>query len=352
MKKGKAKTKAQEKKAKKLADKLRKHNELVSDEETHIPKTARQDTSADQKTSVLFEPYRAFGYYTSQVPFQIYKSGEDTLIATVVGKNAFYVYNSTKLGLVFMSRFIAEEITYLQAAPTGLIYTSLRETNEIVAWNKMHRHQTYAGHSQPIISFIVIGNLIFSLAEEGEFLTFNLQTGQVAKRFTFENTEISGFIHPITYVNKMLFYGGQTMELWNVIEQEQIYKFTLKSEIETVVQSPIVDIVAVGCQDGSINMINLLYDEVLFTFSHRNGAVTSMSFLTDTTLGQSLMASTCAESGTITLWDLNAKKIFAEMDNPHSHKEVTHLGFISGEPVLVSASQEDNSLKMWLFEKG
>jgi len=40
----------------------------------------------------------------------------------------------------------------------------------------------------------------------------------VASRHTFENKEMSGFIHPITYVNKMLFYGGKEMELWNVIE--------------------------------------------------------------------------------------------------------------------------------------
>ena len=79
--------------------------------------------------SVLFEPYRAFGYYTSGVPICVYKSSEDTLIASVVGKHAFYVFNTEKLNLVFMSRFIAEEITYLQAAPTGLIYTSLRESN-------------------------------------------------------------------------------------------------------------------------------------------------------------------------------------------------------------------------------
>lgn len=42
-------------------------------------------------------------------------------------------------------------------------------------------------------------------------------------------------MHPITYVNKMLFYGGSTMELWNVAEMERIYSFTLPSTIETVV---------------------------------------------------------------------------------------------------------------------
>lgn len=60
------------------------------------------------------------------------------MIATIVGSHAFYVYSTTKLSIVFMSRFIAEELSYVQAAPTGLIYTALRETNEIIAWNKMH----------------------------------------------------------------------------------------------------------------------------------------------------------------------------------------------------------------------
>lgn len=53
------------------------------------------------------------------------------LIASVVGGHAFYVFNSAKLNLVFMSRFINEEISYLQASEDGTIYTSLVETNTI-----------------------------------------------------------------------------------------------------------------------------------------------------------------------------------------------------------------------------
>ena len=108
--------------------------------------TNQLETNALVAQSVLFTPYRAFGYYTSTVPACVYKSGEDLLIASVVGKHAFYVYDSKKLNLVFMSRFIAEEITWLQASMTGLIYTSLKETNEIVSWNKMHRVKAYKGH--------------------------------------------------------------------------------------------------------------------------------------------------------------------------------------------------------------
>ena len=37
-----------------------------------------------------------------------------------------------------MSRYIAEEITDVQVAEDGIVFTTLLETNSIQAWNKMH----------------------------------------------------------------------------------------------------------------------------------------------------------------------------------------------------------------------
>ena len=78
-------------------------------------------------------------------------------------------------------------------------------------------------------------SLIFSLASEGEFIIFDTATGKIVKQMTLANKGLDTVIHPITYVNKLLFAGGKTMELWNVIEQEKIYEFTFKSDIECVV---------------------------------------------------------------------------------------------------------------------
>ena len=96
-----------------------------------------------EKDSVLFSAYRALGYYTSDVPLCVFKSSQDTLIASVVGGHAFYVYNSAKLNLVYMSRYIAEEITAIQALEDGTIFTVLRDSNRVQAWNKMHRVREY-----------------------------------------------------------------------------------------------------------------------------------------------------------------------------------------------------------------
>lgn len=64
------------------------------------------------------------------------------------------------------------------------------------------------------------------------------------------------------------------------------------------------------------------------------------------------MASTSQDTASIIFWDLNGQKILAEMKSPHADHDTTHMCFIPNEPVLVSSSDEDNSIKMWLFEKG
>jgi U3 small nucleolar RNA-associated protein 21 len=160
-------------------------------------------------------------------------------------------------------------------------------------------------------------------------------------------------MHPITYLNKFVLWHGSTLVLYNVIEGALIHKFKLlPATVVTVVQTPVINIVACGLEDGSVLLLNLLYDEVLFTFKMMQGAVHQISFMTDANLGLSLMATSCRDSGVVTLWDLNARKIWAEMRQPHSGRQVTSVAFLPNEPVLVSASEDDNSIKMWLFEKG
>jgi len=202
---------------------MHKHYEAT---DTQVETQANVEQEARENESVLIAPYRAFGLYCSTVPAVLYKSGEDTLIASVVGKHAFYVYNVERLNLVFMSRFIAEEITGLQAVTSGLIYTSLLESNRIVSWNKMHRVKEYSGHTQQIIKFLVTDSIIFSLAEGGEFIIFNTKTcGKISTHMFTPAFDV--MMHPVTYVNKLLFgcSSSEHLELWNIIESDKIYAF-------------------------------------------------------------------------------------------------------------------------------
>ena len=148
------------------------------------------------------------------------KSDEDILIASSVGKHAFYVYDSKHLNLVYMSKYITEEIVWIQASPDGFIYTALKDAEDnysIICWKKMHRVMEFKGHLNAIVKFIIAGEFIFSLAEGGEFIVFNRMKGSVNKKVKFEK-EFDNFIHPSTYVNKLLFSGlGVKAELWNIM---------------------------------------------------------------------------------------------------------------------------------------
>ena len=67
-----------------------------------------------------------------------------------------------------------------------------------------------------------------------------------------------------------------------------------------VEQSPVVDIVAIGLENGEIILMNLLYNEVLIKFnqSQDGGRIKKLSFSSDLELGVSLLASvTQSENG-------------------------------------------------------
>lgn len=54
----------------------------------------------------------------------------------------------------------------------------------------------------------------------------------------------------------------------------------------------------------------------------------------------------------MTLWDLNKQKVYSVMQGPHGNRNVASVQFMHNEPVLISTSDDDNSIKMWFFEKG
>jgi U3 small nucleolar RNA-associated protein 21 len=157
----------------------------------------------------LFEPFKALGYFTSDVPFCLYKSDQDLLMAVSVG-HAFYVYNSKKINMVYMSGHMAEKITCLQNN-TDLIYTGL-DSGHIVSWKKMHKVQVYepTKPNLPVVKFLIGGDMIFSLQEGGNFTVFDLKTAKVLKKITL-GFEASVLMHPVTYINKLVFAGEGKM---------------------------------------------------------------------------------------------------------------------------------------------
>jgi len=168
-------------------------------------------------------------------------------------------------------------------------------------------------------------------------------------------------MHPTTYVNKLLFAGDSKMELWNIIEDEKIYDFKNilagkeQTQIKCIVQSPVIHTAAIGFSDGEILIANLYYDEVLLKFQQTEGSIQALSFSTDSSMELSILASISndAQGGSnIVLWDLNKQRIYSVIQMAHGGRQITDLHFMPNEPILITASDDDNSIKMWHFEKG
>ena len=87
------------------------------------------------------------------------------------------------------------------------------------------------------------------------------------------------------------------------MSDEKIFDFKEiigESTVTCVEQSPVVDIVAIGLENGEIILMNLLYNEVLLKFnqSQDGGRIKKLSFSSDLELGVSLLASvTQSENG-------------------------------------------------------
>ena len=100
--------------------------------------------------------------------------------------------------------------------------------------------------------------------------------------FDLETFAVTCAVHPSTYLNKILLGSQQgQLQLWNIRTSKLVYTFQgWGSQVQILTQSPAVDIVGVGLENGSIVIHNLKYDETVMRFHQEWGPVTSMSFRT------------------------------------------------------------------------
>lgn len=94
----------------------------------------------------------------------------------------------------------------------------------------------------------------------------------------------SFIIHPHTYLNKVLVASEEgSMQLWNIKNKKLIYEFSsFGSPITCMEQSPALDVIGIGLQDGRIIIKNIKLDKTIVQFLHSEGGpITSLSFRAD-----------------------------------------------------------------------
>jgi U3 small nucleolar RNA-associated protein 21 len=164
-------------------------------------------------------------------------------------------------------------------------------------------------------------------------------TGELA---LMQAAKITTMVHPATYVNKFVvgFSNGQ-LELWNLNSKKMLYTFkshmrflskggeradgadsedelqqahaagkkdrqSSAHAVTCMEQSPACDVIGVGFSNGVILLLNLKLDQVLFSFTQKGGAVTSLSFRTDGGAEKNPHMSSSSADGRIHIWNLGS----------------------------------------------
>lgn len=298
--------------------------------------------------SRIFTGHRALGLVSNHIPLvtRYIPQRKETLIVTVIG-NSYHTYGSNKLNLLGVGIAHEDDITCL-AGDNYRVYTASGHT--IKVWKRSTELcNEFKGHEKTIHLMLPFGLHLLAVDEANYLKVWDVNAAEVNFELSFnpETFCISALIHPVTYINKILFGSTQgTMQLWNLKTGKMVFAFNgWKSPITILEQAPAVDVVAVGLASGELILHNLKFDENLMKFKQEWGPITALTFRTD---GAPIMI-TGSSQGHLAIWDLEQQTLVQQ--HRYAHRGgVTGLKALTAEPIIITSSR-DNSLKMWIFDQ-
>ncbi|KAG0210099.1 hypothetical protein BGX33_005129 [Mortierella sp. NVP41] len=293
----------------------------------------------------IFVPFRAIGYVTNEIPFNIQARGQAYFLTTCVG-TTFHIYDVAKMNLQFVGAHTSSPITAL--ATLGDL-TFVACGSDVVSYKRAKEVGRFTCGEEgklSIASLEIFGQHIISICSDNSIKLNDHTTGELYTTIDFDSSfTVTTLIHPSTYLNKILVGSNQgTMQIWNIRTSTMVYAFkSFNSPITCFTQTPVVDVIAVGLLDGSIVIHNIRTDNTIMTLK-QEGKVTAVTFRTD---DQHVMAS-ANMYGDISLWDLDRQKVLHVMKGAHDGS-IPSIQFLNGQPILMS-SGADNAVKQWIFD--
>ncbi|KNC71582.1 hypothetical protein SARC_15877, partial [Sphaeroforma arctica JP610] len=134
--------------------------------------------------------------------------------------------------------------------------------------------------------------------------------------------------------------------LYNLHSHKIVYEFKgWGCAVLCIQQSPAIDVVGVGLEDGRVIIHNLRTDKSVCVFRQEWGPVTSITFRDDE------HPVVCASAGSkVIMWNLEKRRQLGVMAMPHDGSTVTCAKFLPSQPILVT-SGTDNSVRMWVYDQ-
>ena len=346
-----------------LLNKKRQKKEPKNISENPFQKNKKPKIEKNQKNKSfrIIEPYRSLGIYTDNNKIYFFKCGIDRFMLTS-NKYSFIVYNLDKLRIERISPPLEKQINALYPYKTK-IFTGVE--NRVQLWEKIHVIKEFFGNkddsNDTIKQIMTFENTLLFITKKGDLFIYEIHSGELIKKI---EKNIEYFIHPIAYVNKILFsqkserYEEEldkyepNLILYDIDEEKEIINYKeffgdKKSKINLFEQSPIIDIISISFNDGDIFLFNIKKNKIILKLNSQY-KITSMAFSSCNLMSHSLLVTGC-DNGIVNIWDLNKKSIHYTLNNDFTN--VSNILFLPEEPIMVITSENDNSIKMYKFEK-
>ncbi|KAI5795714.1 Utp21 specific WD40 associated putative domain-containing protein [Geopyxis carbonaria] len=356
------------------------------------PKRQRTDAAAPSKAltkpnatpaaaarpshSRLLAPFRSIGHTTSATPFTLLPQGKTFQLTTAL-THTLQSYDTRKLHLQFVSspptpgvitRVVAHRdvvyaaFSYADGSPGVWVFRRGKKVGELEGLGEGE-----GGRYGAWVELIVFGEWVVGALDRG-LVVWRRDGGECYTVIEVEGTV--ALVHPSAFLNKVV-VGRRNgdVEVWNVKTGKNIYTILAPipdGAITTIVQTPVIALLAIGYATGEIHLHNIHTDTPLFTLnravlaaSGHTKRVTSLSFSTDPFVGSGV-ARNPADSGRIlavghddgfvSLWNLEKRKLFGELRHAHEAAPTgVHAQWLPGQNILVT-SAADNSVKQWIFD--
>lgn len=148
-------------------------------------------------------------------------------------------------------------------------YTFTVVGTDILKWKRFSVTGVFHADHGSIKCLLLLGDYLLSASQDGYLCVWNWDTEELIRTINIgPDFHPSFLMHPTTYLNKVVIGGdaGQ-LQLWNIRTGSLIMNFRgYSSPITFIEQSPSVDVVAVGLSDGTIDILNLQFDQVVPRF--------------------------------------------------------------------------------------
>ena len=318
--------------------------------EGRMIKKSRTQSVGHVRTARIFQPFRALGYVTNDVPFSVHAQGQAFFVTTSVG-TSFQVFDVARMQLIV----VGPELDAPISAIVGIGERTLVGSGEaVVVCERGREVSRWESPSEvgvgALLQLLVIGPWVVALHAGNALRVWDAATGKLTTEVAFAQAfQATVFAHPATYINKVVVGGGDgRLQLWNVatgtlVHEQRPLRLASTAPITAIAQAPVLDVVAVGSLSGEIVLVNLRNDSRLMSFA-QSSRVTCLSFRSD---GPPILASS-SPAGDVALWDLDARRLMHTMHSVHD-SSVTAISFLNGQPLLLTAGP-DNSLKQFVFD--